>query len=181
LLGNGCAGRVWDYRAEERSITMKPAKYHENEKESLAPVSRTNSPFWPTLQRELDRFFGDPFANWLTGEPNIEDWTPPVNVYEEKNNLVIKAELPGMKKDEFEIYISGDYLNITGERRAEHEEKTVNIYRLERYFGHFHRMIPLPVPIKADAIEAHYRDGILTITCPKTDKAKRKQVEVKVC
>jgi HSP20 family protein len=85
-----------------------------------------------------------------------------------------------MKKDDIQIYLSGDNLNITGERREKREEKERDTYRAERSFGHFHRMIPLPVPIKAEAIEAHYRDGVLIVTCPKTDDARRKQVEVKV-
>lgn len=162
---------------------MKLAKHHESEKGSLAPVSRTFSPFWPMqrLQREFDRLLGHPFDGWLTSdEPLIEDWLPAVNVYEEKNRLVVKAELPGMKKEEFEVYMTGENLNIAGERKAESEEKTADMHRSERYFGRFHRIIPLPTPVKADAIEAHYKDGILTINCPKTDEAKRRQVEVKV-
>lgn len=161
---------------------MKLAKHHESEKGSLAPVSRTFSPLWPMqrLQHEIDRLFGHPFGGWFTEEPIIEDWMPAVNVYEEKNNIVVKAELPGMKKDEFEVYMTGDNLNIAGERKAESEEKTAETYRSERYFGRFHRIVALPIPVKADAISAHYKDGILTITCPKTDEARRKQVEVKV-
>ena len=110
----------------------------------------------------------------------MEDWMPAINVYEEKDNLVVEAELPGMKKDEIQIYMSGDNLNITGQRTEEHEEKTRDTYRAERRYGHFHRMIPLPFPVKTNAIEAHYRDGVLTVICPKTEEAKAKQVEVKV-
>lgn len=133
------------------------------------------------LQQQIDRLFGHPFGGWLTeDEPFFEEWTPAINVYEEKDNVVVKAELPGVKKDELEVYLTGDHLNIAGERKAEHEEKTAELYRSERYFGRFHRMIPLPMPVKGDAIEARYKDGILTITCPKTEESKRKQVEVKV-
>ncbi len=160
---------------------MKLAK-HGTEKGSLAPVSRTLSPFWPLqrMQQQLDRLFGQPLGNWFGEEPMIDDWMPAINVYEEKNHIVVKAELPGMKKDEFEVYLTGDSLNIAGERKAESEEKTAGLYRSERFFGRFHRMIPLPVPVKGDAIEARYKDGILTITCPKTEESKRKQVEIKV-
>ena len=162
---------------------MKLAKHHESEKGSLAPVSRTFGPFLPLqrLQHEFDRLLGHPFGGWLTAdEPLIEDWMPPVNVYEEKDNYVVKAELPGMKKEEFEVYMSGENLNLAGERNAEHEEKTADMHRSERYFGRFHRIIPLPAPVKADKIQAHYKDGILTITCPKTEEGRRRQVEVKV-
>jgi len=105
---------------------------------------------------------------------------PAVNVYEEKNNFVAKAELPATKKDEFEVYVTGDNLILAGERKAENEEKTADLYRLERYFGRFHRIIPLPAPFEPDGIEAHYKDGILTVTCPRTEEAKRQQVEINV-
>ena len=163
-------------------MVMKLAKHHESEK-SLAPVSRTTMPFWPMqrLQQQMDRLFNHPFGGWLTSEePMFEEWMPAINVYEEKNNVVVKAELPGMKKDEFEVYLTGDQLNIAGERKDEREEKTAELYRSERYFGRFHRMISLPAPVKGDAIQAKYKDGVLTITCPKTDEAKRRQVEIKV-
>ena len=162
---------------------MKLAKHHDGSKGSLAPVSRPYSPFWPIrrLQSEMERLFEEPFGSWLTTEnPVFETWIPVVNVYEEKNNIVVKAELPGMKKEEFEVYTSGDNLNIAGERKEETEEKTADMYRSERYFGRFHRIIPLPVAVKSDKIEAHYKDGILTIICPKTEETKRKQVDVKV-
>jgi HSP20 family protein len=162
---------------------MKLAKHHESEKGSLAPVSRTISPFWPMqrLQHEIDRLFEHPFGSWLSSpESMMEDWMPAVNMYEENNNIIVKAELPGLKKEEFEVYVTGDDLNIAGERKAESEEKSADMYRSERFFGRFHRAIPMPVPIKAEAIQARYKDGVLTITCPKTDDAKRKQVEIKV-
>jgi HSP20 family protein len=177
-----------DYIAIERMIHMKLAKHHESEKGSLAPVSRTISPFGPMqrLQQNIDRLFGHPLSSWPLGgifsdEPMTMDWLPAINVYEEKSNVVVKAEIPGMKKDEFEVYLTGgDNLNIAGERKAESEEKTADMYRSERYFGRFHRIIPLPVAVKSDAIEARYKDGVLTVTCPKTEEARRKQVEVKV-
>jgi HSP20 family protein len=162
---------------------MKLAKYQGNKKASLVPVPRASAPFWPVQrwQREIFRLFGDPFGDWLVPEkPFMEDWMPAVNVYEDKDNLVVEAEIPGMKRDEIQIYLSGDNLNITGERREPREEKERDTYRAERSFGHFHRMIPLPVPIKADGIEAHYRDGVLTLTCPKTEDARRRKVGVKV-
>lgn len=160
---------------------MKLAKHQENGKRSLAPVSRTFSPFLPVqrLQHQIDRWVGYPISEWLTSnEPFFEDWMPAVNVYEEKNSIVVKAELPGMKKDDFEVYMTGDGLNIAGERKEESERKTANGHRSERRFGHFHRIISLPASIKADSISGQYKDGILTITCPKGEDARREQVKV---
>lgn len=162
---------------------MKLGKYQGNKKESLVPVSRAPAPVWSLhrWQREIDRLFGNPFGDWLMHEePRRDEWMPVVNIYEEKENLVVEAELPGMKKDDIHIYMSGDNLNITGQRKEQREEQGRDTYRSERYFGRFHRMIPLPVPVKSDAIEAWYRDGILTVTCPKTGEARRDRVQVKV-
>jgi HSP20 family protein len=157
---------------------MKLAKYPGNKKQSLARASRASA--IERWQREINRLFGDPFGDWLIPEERfMQDWMPAINVYEEKDNLVVEAELPGMKKEDIQIYVSGDNLHITGERGGEREEKARNTYRVERPLGRFHRMIALPAPIKADEIEAHYRDGILTVTCPKKEDARRKQVEVK--
>lgn len=162
---------------------MKLAKHREAKEGSLAPVPRALTPFWPLRrwQNELDRFFEDPLASWLTpSESFYEAWTPAVNVYEEKDNVIVKAELPGMKKEELEVYLTGDHLNIAGERKFENEEKTAKLYRSESYFGRFHRSVRLPSPVKAEKIAAHYKDGILSITCPKTEEAKRKEIEIKV-
>jgi HSP20 family protein len=161
---------------------MKPGKDRGNKRESLAAL-KASAPLrrLQRWQREIYRLLGDPFGDWLMPrEQLVEDWMPAVNVYEGRDNLVIEAELPGMQKDEIQIYISGDNLNMTGQRTEDREEKGRGTCRAERSFGYFHRIIPLPAPVNADAIEACYRDGILTVTCPKTDKAMRKQVEVKV-
>ena len=157
---------------------MKLAKYRGHKKDSLVPLSRAAAPFPPMQkwQREINRLFGDPFGDWLIPEEKsfMEDWMPAINVYEEKDVFVVEAELPGMKKDEIHIYASGDNLNITGQRMEERVGKGREAYRSERYFGRFHRTISLPGAVKSDAIEAHYRDGILTVICPKTEEARRK-------
>lgn len=162
---------------------MKLAKREKEKSGSLTPVSRGITPFWPMrrLQSEIDRLFEEPFGAWLTPDgPFAETWLPPVDVYEDKNNVLVQAEIPGMKKEEFEVYMSGENLIIAGERKAETEEKGPGMYRAERYFGRFHRSIPLPTPVDGSRIDAHYKDGVLTITCPKTEAAKPKQVEVKI-
>lgn len=162
---------------------MKLVKREKEKSGPPAPVSGAFAPFWPMrrLQSEIDRLFEEPFGTWLTPDgPFLEGWLPAVDVLEDKNNVIVKAEIPGMKKEEFEVYLTGENLNISGERKVETEEKSAETYRAERYFGSFHRSIPLPAPVDASKIEAHYKDGILTVTCPKTEEAKRKQVEVKV-
>ncbi len=149
---------------------MKLPKFQKTGARSPIPVSRQPAPFWPMQrwQREIDRLFGDPLGHWLVPEePSAEDWMPAVNVYDEKDKFTVEAEIPGMKKDEIRIYMSGDTLNIAGQRREKRVEKARDTCRAERHFGRFHRTITLPGAVNADAIEAHYRDGILTITCPR--------------
>src|SRR5215469_12727611 len=104
---------------------MKLAKYRKG-KLSPVPVSKPSGPFWPMQrwQREIDRLFGNPLGDWLmTEEPSMEDWMPAVNVYDEKDKFVVEAEVPGMKKEEVRIYMTGDSLNIAGQRREKQAEK----------------------------------------------------------
>lgn len=160
---------------------MKLIKHRKQAAEAAVPVSL--KPFWPIrrLQSEIDRLFEEPFGTWLTPDgPFLEKWMPALDLLEDKENVVVKFEMPGLKKEEFKVFISGETLNITGERKSEAEEKTAEMYHTERYFGHFHRSVALPAPVDAKKIEAHYKDGILTVTCPKTEEAKRNEIAIKV-
>jgi HSP20 family protein len=166
-----------------KGILMKLVKREKAKSVALSPVSRAYSPFWPMrrLQSEIDRLFEDPFAGWLTPNGALDEaWLPAVDVHEDKINVIVQAEIPGMKKEEFEVYLSGDDLVIAGERKSESEEKRGGMYRAERYFGRFHRSIPLPAAVDGGKIDAHYKDGVLTISCPKTEEAKPRPIEVKV-
>ena len=164
---------------------MKLAKFKKSRAKSPVAVGKTVNPppLGPMqrLQQEINRLLGNPLASWLyREEPLGEDWMPVVNVYDEKDSFVVEAELPGVKRNEIKIYTTGDTLNIAGIRQGEQEEMIRDTYRSERCFGHFHRMVSLPAPIHTDQIDAHYKNGILTITCPKTEEAKRKEIKVKV-
>jgi HSP20 family protein len=85
-----------------------------------------------------------------------------------------------MKREEIDVSLANDTLTISGERKSEQETKDAETYRSERYFGRFQRSITLPQPVDSNKIQATYKDGILTVTCPKSEEAKRKQIEVKV-
>ncbi|MGH7941050.1 MAG: Hsp20/alpha crystallin family protein [Limisphaerales bacterium] len=137
---------------------------------------------WPTLRRltdlrdEIDRFFESPLAR--TSE--FLGWTPAFDVYEEKDNYVVKAELPGMKKEDINVSIQGGDLVISGERKSETKEGAGEVYRSERYFGKFHRAVSLPATVSAKDVRAEYKDGILTIMLPKSEEAKPREIEVRV-
>ena len=152
----------------------------------LTRWQRPESSVWPTvgrlfgLRHELDRLFESPFAD-LTGEHGfLRIWNPAVDVYEDKDNVFVKAELPGMKKEEIEVSLHDGSLSISGERKSEKKSEDAGTYRSERFAGRFHRTLTLPSQVKADAVTANYQDGVLTITLPKAEEAKTKQIEVKV-
>jgi HSP20 family protein len=128
------------------------------------------------MDRLWDRFVGEsPLARRITGE-----WWPTVDVSETKDNFVIKAELPGMDEKDVSVTISGDVLTIKGEKKKEEEEKDEQHYRVERYYGSFQRSFQLPSSVKADKIEADFEKGILKVTLPKVEEAKKKEVKIKV-
>jgi HSP20 family protein len=137
---------------------------------------------WPTLGRltdlrdEIDRFFEAP----LSRTSELLGWAPAFDVYEEKDNFTVKAELPGMKKEDISVSLHEGNLIISGERKSETKSEGTAVYRSERFFGKFQRAVPLPPTIDAKSVKAEYKDGILTVTLPKTEEAKPKQIEVKV-
>src|SRR3989442_15978538 len=128
---------------------------------------------WPgfgrltSLQDEIDRLFGEPLT--ALGHPSVllSGWTPALDLYEDKDNFVVKAELPGMKKEEIEVSLQDGSLSISGERKAETKTEDAEVYRAERFVGRFQRSVVLPATVAADQVKAAYTNGVLTITLPK--------------
>jgi HSP20 family protein len=133
------------------------------------------------LRNEIDRLF-DPPLNALTSDSQqfLNGWLPSVDLYEDRDHLVLKAELPGMKKEDIDISLHGDVLTLTGERKEEETYEKAETYRAERFLGKFQRSFTLPVSVDGDKVQASYKDGILTVILPKSEEAKPKQIEVKV-
>ncbi|MCC6446941.1 MAG: Hsp20/alpha crystallin family protein [Armatimonadetes bacterium] len=105
-------------------------------------------------------------------------WPPAVDVLEDADSIVIKADLPGLKQDDIHIDLTGDTLTLKGERRFEEEQKRENYLRIERTYGTFQRSFQLGVPVDADKVKASYQDGALTITLPKAEAIKPHRVEI---
>jgi HSP20 family protein len=141
---------------------------------------------WPTFDRlsnlhsELDRLFESPLFHLAHGSQRLNDWSPAIDLHENKDNFIILAELPGMKKEDIEISLHEGALTISGERRSEEKLEDGETFRTERFFGKFHRSVVLPKPVKADKVSASYKDGVLTVTLPKTEEVKPKQIEVSI-
>ena len=105
-------------------------------------------------------------------------WSPVVDVAETQNEIVLRAELPGMKQEDIDIELTGDTLTLRGERKFENEERKENFVRVERSYGRFQRSFTLGVPVRHDAVKASYKDGILEVHLPKSEETKPRKVQV---
>ncbi len=132
------------------------------------------------LRREMDRLWEDFFGPSRRAlQPLEEMWAPAIDVSESADKVTIKAEVPGIEAKDIEISMVGDMLTIKGEKKAEKEEKGENYHLVERSYGSFSRGVRLPAPVDPDKIEATYKNGVLTITCPKKEEVKPKAIEIK--
>ena len=97
---------------------------------------------------------------------------------EHDDAIVVKAELPGLNPDDIEVSVHGNTLTLSGEKKESSEDKGDNYYHVERRYGRFHRDVLLPAEVDAEKVEANYKDGVLTITVPKTEEAKPKKIKI---
>jgi HSP20 family protein len=132
------------------------------------------------LRDEIDRLFESPLSEMARTSQLLSGWTPALDLYEDKDNLFVKVELPGMKREEIDVSLHDGSLSISGERKSEQKHEDADVYRAERFFGRFQRTVTLPTPVAADKVKAQYKDGILTITLPKTEEAKPKHIDINV-
>ena len=117
-----------------------------------------------------------PDEEWLVQSGKI---LPAVNVAEADGAFEVTVDLPGLKPEDVHVEVKNDRLWITGERKEEEEKKEKNYRHIERRFGRFERVVPLPIPVDADQVEAGYKDGVLTVHVPKLEEAKAKRIPVK--
>jgi HSP20 family protein len=133
-----------------------------------------------SLQEQFNRLFENRFAPG-TEEQTLTAWAPAVDVYETENELVIKADLPQMSEKELDVRVENNMLTIRGERKFEQKVKEENYLRMERAYGSFSRSFSLPnTVVNTEAIQAEYKEGVLTVTLPKRAESKPKQVKVNV-
>jgi HSP20 family protein len=120
------------------------------------------------LQEELGRLFETP----------LRSWAPALDVHEDKDSFVIRTELPGLRREDIDVSLHDGAVIISGERKSEEVKEGVEVHRQERYFGKFQRALTLPAPVAGDKVKAQYKDGVLTVTLPKVEEAKPKQITV---
>jgi HSP20 family protein len=132
-----------------------------------------------TLQEQINRVFGEMVGR--TGEEsNLTPWAPAVDIYETEHELVVKADLPEVNPQDLDIRVENNILTIRGERKFENKVNEENYLRVERANGSFSRSFSLANSVKSDEIKADYQNGVLTLSIPKREEAKPKQIKVNV-
>ena len=133
------------------------------------------------MRREMDRLWDSFFEGKPATRTREEgEWIPSLDVSETKGELVVKAELPGIDPKDIDISLNEGVLTIKGQKKQEKEEKEEGYHLVERSYGSFIRAIRLPREVKSDKINASYKDGVLKVTLPKTEEAKKKEIKIKV-
>ncbi|MGB7061924.1 MAG: Hsp20/alpha crystallin family protein [Candidatus Zixiibacteriota bacterium] len=134
-----------------------------------------------SVQDEMSRLFDDIFGQrstrvqWTDGV-----WNPSVDITEDKDSVVVRAEMPGLNKDDIKISVQDSILTLKGEKKQEKEEKETDYHRIERSYGSFCRSFQLPTTVRADKIKANYKDGVLSISLPKTEEVKPKEIPISI-
>jgi HSP20 family protein len=176
--------------ARERSKNREESESQALERQRSGQLSRRES--WPSftpfgvMRRfadEMDRMFEDfgfpSMERFGRTSWGLEGFSPQVDIFERDNKLVVRADLPGMTKDDVTVEVTDDAVVIQGERKYEHEENEGGVYRSERGYGSFHREIPLPEGVKTENTTANFNNGVLEVTFDAPQTAKnRKRIEI---
>lgn len=147
--------------------------------------ARAVSPF-EEMEKRFEEFFRKPFSlmgpSWF---PRLrmfetEEISPTIDIFEEGDNIVVKAELPGMKKEDIEVNLTDNAITLSGEKKKEEKVEKKNYYRVERSYGSFTRSLSMPSEVQPDKAKAKFKDGILEIKVPKTEEAKKKTQKITI-
>jgi HSP20 family protein len=153
---------------------------------SITRWQRPDLSVWPTLgtlfglRNELHGLIEPPLSEIVRSAQLLRVWSRALDLYEDKDNVFVKAEIPGLKKENIDVSLEDGVLTISGERKSEQKSEDAETHRSERFVGRFSRSVTLPGEVKADEVQANYQDGVLTVTLPKAEAAKPKQIEVKI-
>lgn len=133
-----------------------------------------------SLQERMNRLFDESYRS-RTGEDDWAlggSWAPAVDIYEHENNIVLKAELPGVDPKDVDIRLENNTLTLRGERKFDSDVKKENYHRVERAYGSFTRSFTLPTIVDQNNIKAEFKDGVLRVTLPKREEARPKQIQI---
>ena len=132
------------------------------------------------IQSEVNRLFDTFFGRSAPQGVPERAWAPAADMYETKDELIIKADLPGMSEKDVQVSITGDLLSLKGQRMEAEDVKPEQYFRAERWAGRVERVFQLPIPVQADKVRASYREGVLTVTLPKVEAVKPKEIKIDV-
>ncbi|MGB9180318.1 MAG: Hsp20/alpha crystallin family protein [Pyrinomonadaceae bacterium] len=134
-----------------------------------------------SLQDEVNRLFSTNLSRAFGDDEGIARgaWNPNVDIYENKDQIVLEAELPGMNREDFDLSIENNILTLRGERRFEKRDESDNYHRVERSYGSFTRSFTLPQTVSAEGATAEYRNGVLRVALPKREDVKARRIEIK--
>ena len=155
--------------------------FQEFKEENLAMGIVRYDPFRDlrTLQEEVNRLFSTNLTRAFDDEGiGRGAWAPSVDIFENKDQIVLEAELPGMKQEDFDLTIENNVITLRGERKFEKTEETDNYHRVERSYGSFTRSFTLPQTVSAEEAKAEYSNGVLRVTLPKREEAKSRRIEI---
>jgi HSP20 family protein len=166
------------------------AKKEKKELEKVEPT-KALTPFhemerrFQEMEKRFEDFFRRPFSlmpSWLPRlrMPEIEELSPSVDVLTEGDDVVVKAELPGMKKEDIDVSLTNDTITISGEKRKEEKVEKKDYHSIERSYGSFKRSFSLPAEVETEKASATFKDGVLEIRIPKTEEAKKKEKKVMI-
>jgi HSP20 family protein len=155
----------------EKDLDMRLMRYQRPDVWGWSPFDQLTS-----LRDEINRLFESPVSNGNSGAFNA--WAPALDLFEDKESLVLRAEVPGLKKEDIDISLHDNTITISGERRNEKKYEGSETSREERVFGRFTRSLLLPKQVDAGKVKASYKDGILTVTLPKAEEAKPRQIAI---
>jgi HSP20 family protein len=131
-----------------------------------------------SLQSEVNRLFDTFFGGKPANGAGLRRWVPPMDLVETEDHLVLRADLPGLDRDDVNIEVKDGILTVSGERKTEHDERADGFYRVERAFGTFSRSLSLPQRIDADGITATFEKGVLEVRIPKPEERKPHRVQI---
>ncbi|MBD3246064.1 MAG: Hsp20 family protein [Candidatus Omnitrophica bacterium] len=132
------------------------------------------------IQDEMNKLFDFSLGRWPEKLAAESLWTPAIEVKDNKDAFEVKAELPGMKKEDIQVSVHGDQLVIEGEKKEEKDTKEKGFVRSERYYGKVYRAVPLPAEINAEKVKASYKDGVLHLNLPKKEEARPKELKINI-
>jgi HSP20 family protein len=132
-----------------------------------------------TLQDEVNRLFSSNLTRFFNDEGIARGaWSPNVDIYENKDQIVIEAELPGMNREDFDLSVENNVLTLYGERRFEKKSEGDNYHRVERSYGSFSRSFTLPQSVSAEGANAEFRNGVLRVSLPKREEVKARKIQI---